>query len=81
MVLVVDRPSTNYTPTFIYNANGVLDVEGYVPRETILDTGAAKVMLSKNFAAATNIRVADLEKGVEFVTASEAVEHPMGVTK
>lgn len=52
-----------------------------MPRETILDTGAEKVMLSKSFAAAMYVHEADLEKGFDFAAASGAVEEPMGVTK
>ena len=60
--------------------SGVLDVEGYVPKEAILDTGATKVMLSKNFAAAMAIHAVSLAKGTKFVTASGAIEVPLGVT-
>ena len=81
LIPVNDRPSTFYTPAFINNTDGVLDVEGYVPRETIIDTGAAKVMISKSFAIAMGIDLNTLSQGVEFVTASGAVEHPLGVTK
>ena len=31
-----ERNSTHYTPVYISNQNGVLDVEGYVPKESIL---------------------------------------------
>ena len=44
--------TTHYSPVYIDTMSGVLDVEGYVLKEAILDTGATKVMLSKNFAAA-----------------------------
>ena len=40
-----DRETTNYTPVYIDNTHGVLDIEGYVPKEAILDTGATKVMI------------------------------------
>ena len=55
-------------------------MEGYVPKETILDTGAAKVMLSKTFAAAMQVNSRNLRRGVEFVTASGAIEMPLGTT-
>ena len=45
-----------------------------MPRDTILDRGAAKVILSKAFAAAMDIHAANLDHGVEFITA-------MGVTR
>ena len=32
----------HYTPVYIDNRGGVLDVDGYVPKETILDTGATR---------------------------------------
>ena len=38
-------------------------------------------MLSKKFAAAMRIRSQSLQRGVEFVTASGAIEMPLGVTK
>ena len=56
-------------------------MEGYVPKESILDTGASKVMLSKKFTAAVQIHSQSLQRGVEFVTASGAIEMPLGVTK
>ena len=75
-----ERNSTHYTHFYILNQNGVLDVEGYVPKESILDTGAAKVMLSKTFAAAMQVNSQSLQRGVEFFTASGAIEMPLGIT-
>ena len=72
--------TTHYTPVFIDTKTSVLDVEGYVPKEAILDTRATKVMLSKNIAAAMAIHAVSLAKGTQFVTASGAVEVPLGVT-
>ena len=40
----VDLLTTHYTPVYLDTKTGVLDVEGYVPKEAILDTGATKVM-------------------------------------
>lgn len=37
--------------------------------------------MTKTFAAAMNIHINDLNKGVEFVIASKVVEHPLGFTK
>ena len=68
-----ERENTHYTPAYIDNSKGVLDVEGYVPKDTIVDTGAAKVMLSKKFAAAMHIDSNALSRGIEYVTASGAV--------
>ena len=62
-VAKVDLLTTHYTPVYIDTNNSVLDVEGYVPKEAILDTGATKVMLSKNFAAAMAIHAVSLAKG------------------
>ena len=47
-----DRQRTHSTLVYISNQDGVLDVESYVPKESIVDTRASKVMLSKKFAAA-----------------------------
>ena len=52
-----------------------------MPKDTILDTSAAKVMLSKASAAAMDIHAVNMDKGVEFITAGGAVEVPMGVTR
>ena len=79
-VAEADLLTTHYSPVYIDTMSGVLDVEGYVPKEAILDTGATKVMLSKNFAAAMAIHAVSLAKGIEFVTASGAIEVPLGVT-
>ena len=45
-VAEVDLLPTRYTPVYIDTKTGVLDVEGYVPKEEILDTGATKVMIT-----------------------------------
>ena len=81
VVAAEDRENIHYTPAYIDNSKGVLDVEGYVPKDTIVDTGAAKVMLSKTFAAAMRIDANSLSRGIEYVTASRAVEIPLGITK
>ena len=62
-VAEVDLLTTHYTPVYIDTKLGILDVEGYVPKEAILDTGATKVMVSKNFAAAMAIHAVSLAKG------------------
>ena len=80
-VAEADRQRAHSTLVYIANQDGILDVEGYVSRESILDTGASKVMLSKKFAAAMQIHSQALRRGVEFVTASGAIEMPLGVTK
>ena len=80
-VPVANRGKTHYTPVYLSNNSKILDVEGYVPKESILDTRASKVMLSKTFAAAMGITSQSLQRGVEFVTASGAIEMPLGITK
>ena len=50
-----DLPNIHCTPVYLDNRGGALDVDGYVPKETILDIGATKVMISKTFAAALQI--------------------------
>lgn len=67
MIPIKDQSSTFYTPAFIHNIDGVLAAEGYVPHETIIDTGASKVMISDSFAIAMGINLNDLSQGVEFV--------------
>ena len=37
-VAEVDLMTTHYTPVYIDTKTGVLDVEGYVPKEAIMDT-------------------------------------------
>ena len=68
-----DRESIHYTLVYIDNKNGVLDVEGYVPKEAILDTGATKFMLNKTFAAAMEIKAINLARGAKFA------QMPLGV--
>ena len=45
-----------------------------------MDREAAKVMLSKSFAAAMQVNSESLRRGVELVTASRAIEMPLGIT-
>ena len=80
-VPAASRGTTIYTPAFIDNSRGVLDVAGYVPKEAILDTGATKVMLSRAFAAAIPINKDHLLRGEKYVTANGAIEVPLGVTR
>ena len=58
----------------------MMNVEGYVPKEAIIDTGAAKAMCSAKFAAAIGVDMRQLQRGEAFVTASGAIERPLGVT-
>ena len=62
-VLAGEKAATHYTPVMLDNTKGVLDVAGYVPQEVILDTGAAKIMLSKKFAEALGIDLLTLTPG------------------
>ena len=50
-----DLLTVHITPVYLDNSDKVLDMEGYVPKETIIDTGASKSMCSKSFAAAKSI--------------------------
>lgn len=59
---------------------GILDLEGYVPKKAIIDTGASKVMVSSSFAAAIGIVVDTLAPGPPFITAIGKMEEPVGVT-
>ena len=71
----------HFTPTYLDNTAMMLNVEGYVPKEAIIDTRAAKAMCSAKFAAAIGVDMRQLHRGGAFVTASGAVERPLGVTK
>ena len=70
----------HFTPAYLDNTAMMLNVEGYVPKEAIIDTGAAKAMCSAKFAAAIGVDMRQLHRGEAFVTASGAVERPLGVT-
>ena len=63
------------------NNDSILDVQGYVPKDTILDTGASKVMINKKFADAMGINAQQLQRGEGCITASGAIERPLGITK
>ena len=71
----------HYTPAYLDNTGGVLDAEGYVPKEVIIDTGATKVFISRVFAAAINLRKDQLRRGDKYITASGAIETPLGVSE
>lgn len=64
MFLVEDRSTTHYTPAFLNNKAGVLDMGGLLLRENILDTDAAKVMVNKSFATAMGIHAAHLDQHI-----------------
>ena len=74
------RATTHYTPAMLDNSKDVLDVAGYIPQDVIMDTGGAKVMLSKKFAKALGIDLTTLTPGPELVTAEGSVETTMGQT-
>ena len=64
-VPVAERCNTHYAPVYIDTRQKMLDVEGYVPKEAILDTRATKAMLSKNFATVRQINSNNLGRGAE----------------
>ena len=80
-VNAADAHRVHCTPVYLSNLSKDFDVEGYVPNETILDTGATKVMLSWIYAQAIGLTADMLQRGQAYVTASGAVEFPVGVTK
>ena len=75
-----ERASSHYTPAMLDNSKGVPDVASYIPQEVIMDTGAAKVMLSKKFAKALGIDLNTLTPGPKFIIAGGNVETTMGET-
>ena len=80
-VAAVDLHKVHCTPVYLSNSDGIFDVEGYVPKETIVDTGAARGMASRTFATAVGIGEEQLQRGLAYVTASGAIETPVGNTK
>ena len=75
---IADQQSTQYIPTFLDNKIGVLDVEGYVPRDPILHTGAPKEMLSKAFAPTMDIHATETIKTVTFTLWPHSVKVRLG---
>lgn len=65
------------TPAFLYTEAGTLDLNGYIPTEAIIDTGASKAMISRYFAG---ISLTTLGEGGGFVAASGEISQPLGVT-
>ena len=59
----MSRKTVHYTPISIDKTGGVLDAEGYVPKEAIVDPGATKVFVSRTFATAINLRKDQLQQG------------------
>ena len=59
-ILATDRAKVHHTLVYLSRGTKILDVEGYVPKESILDKGASKVMLSKTFATTMGIRAHSL---------------------
>ena len=80
-IALLDRVKSNYTLAFLYTGDGALNINGHVPKETIIDTEASKVMISKKFAVAIRLDLNNLKQGTEFTTASGAIEQPLGVTQ
>ena len=73
-----EKAASHCTPVMLDNTKGVLDVGDYVLGEVILDTGAAKVMLSKKFVEALGIDLSTLTPEPKFVIAGGNVETTMG---
>ena len=80
-ISAADMLLVHFTPAYLDNTAMMLNVEGYVPKEAIIDTGAAKAMCSSKFAAAIGVDMRQFNRGESFVTASGAVERPVGVTR
>ena len=76
-----ERHRVHSTLVYISKKHKVFDVEGFVPKESIIDTGASKAMCSKRFAAAIGIEMPSLQPGTEYITAGGNVERPLGVTR
>ena len=55
-----ERQRVHSTPVYLTNTSKVFDVEGFVPKESIIDTGASKPMCSLRFATAIGIEVPSL---------------------
>ena len=77
---VEERRRVHSTPVYLTNTSKVFDVEGFVPKESIIDTRASKAMCSLHFATAIGIEVPSLQEGDKYITASGNVEKPLGVT-
>ena len=58
-----DMLLVHFTPAYLDNSAIMLNVEGYVPKEAIIDTGAAKAMCSAKFAAAIGVDMRQLHRG------------------
>ena len=76
----VRKNVVHYTFVYLDNTGGLLDAEGYVPKDAIVDTGATKVFISRVFAAAINLRKDQLRQGDKYMTASGAIETPLRVS-
>ena len=77
---VEERRRVHSTPVYLTNTSKVFDVEGFVPKESIIDTGASKAMCSLRFATTIGIEMPSLQQGDKYITANGNVEKPLGVT-
>ena len=57
------RKGTHWTPSTLPNNTGLLDVNGCIPLNVILDMEAVKIMLNKAFVVAIGIDVTTLNLG------------------
>ena len=79
---IQDIPITQGTPTpaFLYTGGGALEINGRIPKDAIIDTGASKVFISTGFALYMGVSLDNLGAGENFITASGSMEQPLGVT-
>ena len=75
------RAATDWNVVTLPNDDGCFAMDGILPMDVVVDTGAKKVMIGKEVADMIGLTEEDLEPGEAYITAPGTLEAPRGVTK
>ena len=75
------RAATYWNVVTLPNDDGCFTMDGIIPIDAVVDTGAKKVMIGKEVADMMGLIEEDLEPREAYITAAETLEALCGVTK
>ena len=73
--------TTEWNVVTLPNDDASFTMDGVIPMDAVVDTGAKRVMIGAEIAELMGITAEDLEPGESYITAAGTLEAPPGVTK
>ena len=75
------RAATYWNVVTLPNDDWCFTMDGIIPMDVVVDTGAKKVMIGKEVADMMGLTDEDLELGKAYITSAKSFEAPRGVTQ